>query len=404
MLKRWLLNQALLATPVPQLAQAFADQLVPLGLPIWRLHVGFSTIHPEVESIGVTWTRDGKREREEYGHGSFEGIAGTSPFYDAVVAAQTRARTADDNALASIPMTRYHLERGEGLQSYNLLASFHAAGATDYLCFVIVFGNSGHLSVFTSGAAVSLTTDRTGGFTDSEIASLTDIMPALGVAVRAGAEPTTTRNLLDIYLGRDIGGRVLSGEVRRGSVEVISAAMFVGDLRGFTMLAETVPRDDLVVLLNDYLDCLIAPIETAGGQILKFLGDGLLATFSFADTDAPTACAAALSAAMSALQSVNAMNEKRAVAKLPLTVLDLALHAGDVLYGNVGANRRLDFTIIGPAVNEAARLEALCSVLDVPLIASSQFVELLGATDRFRSLGPQLLRGVRRPVEVFSLV
>jgi adenylate cyclase len=179
--------------------------------------------------------------------------------------------------------------------------------------------------------------------------------------------------------------------------------MFVGDLRGFTMLADSVPRDDLVALLNEYLDCLIAPIETAGGQILKFLGDGLLATFSFADTDAATACAAALSAATSALQSVNALNERRAAAKLPLTMLDLALHAGDVLYGNVGANRRLDFTIIGPAVNEAVRLEALCSALDVPLIASSRFVEHLGATNRFRSLGPQMLRGVRRPVEVFSL-
>ena len=402
-LKRWLLNEALLAPSVPKLAEAFADRLVASGVPVWRFHVGFSTIHPEVESVGVTWTRSGKREEEAYGHGAFNDVASTSPLYDAVVSARNVARASDGTRSVAIPMTRYRLERGEGLEAYRLLTSFRAAGATDYLCFAIVFGNNGWLRDWTSGAAVSVTTDRAGGFTDDEIALLTDVMPALGVAIRAGAEPATTRSLLDVYLGRDIGRRVLAGEVKRGSVEVISAAMLVGDLRGFTTLAEAVPRYELVALLNDYLDNLITPIEATGGQVLKFLGDGVLATFSFADTDAATACAAAVSAATQALEAVDAFNVHRATATLPLMTLDLALHAGDVLYGNIGSNRRLDFTIIGPAVNEAARLEVLCSILDVPLVASRRFVELLGQTHAFQSLGRQSLRGVREAVEVFTL-
>jgi adenylate cyclase len=402
-LKRWLVNQALLATPVSDLAIGLADRLAALGLPIWRAHVGFSTLHPQVESIGLTWTREGRREREEFGHGSFARVGDSSPFYDVITAAQAQAQTGDDLPEAFIPMTRYRLDRGEGVDAYSMLASFRAAGGTDYLCFVITFGNFGKLSAFSSGTAVSLTSDRPGGFTDDEIADIVEIMPYFGAAVRAGAEPATTRSLFEVYLGRDVGQRVLDGEVRRGEVRAISAAILVGDLRGFTALADEVPRDQLVGMLDDYLDCLIAPVEDGGGQVLKFLGDGLLATFAFADRAPSDVCTAALAAAIAALRRVDALNARRRGAGLPVMALDLALHAGEVLYGNVGSDRRLDFTIVGPAVNEAARLEALCATLDVPLLASRRFVELLAAPDRFRSLGPQTLRGVRAPIEVFAL-
>ncbi|HJQ60540.1 MAG TPA: adenylate/guanylate cyclase domain-containing protein [Vineibacter sp.] len=402
-LKRWLVNQALLATPVPIIATELANRLAALGLPIWRAHVGFSTLHPQVASIGLTWTREGKREREEFRHGAFARIAGSSPFYDAIVAAQSQARTSDGLPDALIPMTRYRLERGEGVDAYRLLATFRAAGGTDYLCFVLTFGNEGKLSTSTSGAAISLTSDRAGGFTDEDIALLADLMPFVGAALRACAEPATTRSLLDVYLGRDVGRRVLEGEVQRGEVSVISAAILVGDLRGFTTLADEVPRERLVGMLDDYLDCLITPIEEHGGQVLKFLGDGLLATFAFAGRAASPVCAETLAAATDALRKVEDLNARRRRESLPVMAFDLALHAGDVLYGNVGSDRRLDFTIVGPAVNEAARLEALCGTLDVPLLASRRFVDLLAMPDRFHSRGQQTLRGVRAPVEVFAL-
>lgn len=398
-LKRWLAGQALAATPAPRIATHVAQELVALGLPIWRCHVGMSALHPQVESIGLTWTRDGGELSEEYGHGSFASIAGTSPFHDAVRAAQDAARGGVGPERA-IPMTRYRLERGEGLH-YALLARFHAAGGTDYVCFVAVFGTEGRFDGALSGTAVSFMTDRAGGFRDDEIALLADLMASFAPALRVAAHVATTRSLLDVYLGRDVGRRVLSGEIRRGSVETITAAILVGDLRSFTTLADTTPSALLVEMLDDHLDALVAAIEDHGGQVLKFLGDGLLATFS---AHGPRRdCAGALDAAVDALARTEALHAVRLADGRPVAALDLALHAGDVLYGNVGSDRRLDFTVIGPAVNEAARLESLCSALDVPLVASGRFVDLLDAPERFRSLGAHALRGVRRPAEVFTL-
>jgi adenylate cyclase len=147
----------------------------------------------------------------------------------------------------------------------------------------------------------------------------------------------------------------------------------------------------------------VGPIEAHGGQVLKFLGDGLLATFSLGEADPSLLCGDALAAALEALARIDKLNERRAAAGLRFTTFDIALHLGDVLYGNVGSDRRLDFTVIGPAVNEASRLEALCEPLGVPLIASGRFVEALADPTRCRSLGARQLRGVRQPVEVFTL-
>lgn len=398
-LARWLARQTLSATPAPRLATHVAEAVAAAGLPLWRLHVGMSALHPQVESIGVTWTRgDGEALFEEYGHGSFAAIATTSPFHDAVTAAQRQAR--EDGPPASPPMTRYRLERGEGLH-YPLLARFRAAGGTDYVCFVAVFGTEDRFDGILSGTAVSFTSDRPGGFDDGEITQLADLMLPLAAALRVAAHVTTTRSLLGIYLGRDVGRRVLAGEIRRGTVETITAAILVGDLRGFTTLADTTPSADLVAMLDDHLDVLVGAIEERGGQVLKFLGDGLLATFS--GKGPAQDCADALAAARDALARIDALGAARRRDGRPAAGLDVALHAGDVLYGNVGSDRRLDFTVVGPAVNETARLEALCGSLAVPLVASRRFVEQLGAPERFRSLGVHTLRGVRHPAEVFTV-
>ncbi len=403
-LKSWLIQQAVLGTPVPRVAAGFVDALIALGVPLWRAHVGFATLHPQIESFSLTWTREGKRELEANEHGSFARVANSSPFYDAVEAARAQVRVRGDTQDILVTMRRYRLEHGEGPDTYPLLAAFRAAGATDYLCFVIIFGNNGHYDELSTGAAISFTADRAGGFSDSEITLLGDLMPIFGAAMRVGANLAETRTLLDTYLGRDVGRRVLSGEIHRGSVEAISAAIVVGDLRGFTALADETPREQLVSMLDDYLDCLVSPVEASGGQVLKFLGDGLLATFAFDAHEPRAVCGDALSAATDALGRIDALNCKRRDDGQPTMMLDLALHAGEVLYGNVGSDRRLDFTIVGPAVNEAARLEALCTTLDVPLVASRRFVDLLGAPEQFRSLGPRALRGVRTPVEVFTTV
>lgn len=397
-LPRWLARQALAATPAQPIASHVAERLVAAGLPLWRVHVGMSALHPQVESIGVTWTRGGGELFETYGHGSFAAIAGTSPFHDAVVAAREEARAG--GVPAAPPMTRYRLERGEGLH-YPLLADFRAQGGTDYVCFVAVFGVEGHFGDVLSGTAVSFMSDRPGGFADADVARLAALMLPLAAALRVAAQVTTTRGLLDVYLGRDVGRRVLDGEIRRGSVETIAAAILFADLRGFTTLADATPSAALVAMLDDHLEAVVGAIEERGGQVLKFLGDGLLATFS---THGPTRdCADALDAALDALARLDALQAACRAAGRPTAGLDVALHAGDVLYGNVGSDRRLDFTVVGPAVNEAARLELLCATLAVPLVASRRFVEQLGAPARFRSLGTHALRGVRQPAEVFTV-
>ncbi len=404
-LQRWLLQQALLATPAGRVASHFVDSLVDMGVPLWRASLLTSTLHPQVEGIGLTWTRDGQRLRQEYQHGSFERVPSLSPVYDAVVAAQGRP-SADGMPMQGdiTPMTRYRLECGEGAANYAILDEFRRAGATDYLCFAIPFAIDGNVHAGDAGAVITVLVDRAGGFTENEVTVITDLIPALGAALRPGVDLAAIRSVLDTYLGRDVGRRVLDGAIRRGSVEAISAAIVVGDLRGFTALADEVPRERLVSMLDDYLDCLVSPVEESGGEVLKFLGDGLLATFAFDTGEPGPVCAAALTAATEALRRIDVLNRSRSADGQPVMTLDLALHAGEVLYGNVGSARRLDFTIIGPAVNESARLEALCATLDVPLVASRRFVDLLGTAAKFCSLGPQVLRGVRTPVEVFTLM
>lgn len=402
-LRRWLGNQALLAGVVQDVAAGFADRVLAAGIPLSRAFLSATTLHPEMEAFGLTWTRDGGRQSETYGHGSWGRISSRSPIYEAVLAAQDAAH---DSAAAQaenlVRLTRYRLEHGEGTDHFPILAELRDAGATDYLCFVIPFAFDGALHPVRTGATVTLAIDRVGGFTAAEVHALDDLMPVFGAALRIGIDLAAFRTVLGTYLGRDVGQRVLRGEIRRGTVETISAAILVGDLRGFTALADAMPRDQLIAMLDDYLDALAMPIETQGGQVLKFMGDGLLATFAFAETDPSETCGRALLAATEALERIAAINTRRDAEGAPIMTLDVALHAGDVLYGNVGSGQRLDFTIIGPAVNEAARLEHLCGVLDVPMVVSRRFVDALAAPDRFRCLGPQTLRGVRVPVEVFT--
>jgi adenylate cyclase len=398
-LKRWLAGQALAAMPAGHITTRLCEELTTLGLPLWRCYASTTALHPQVESIGVTWKRGGEALQEQYGHGAFAAAAPTTPFWPAVLEAQLVARASAGPQLA-IPMTRYRIEQGEGLE-FSLLADFRALGGTDYACFVALFGTDGRYDGPSSGTAVSFTTDRAGGFTDEEIAALTEVMPSLATALRVAAQVAMTRDLLEVYVGRDVGRRVLNGEIRRGSVETITAAILVGDLRGFTTLADVTPSAELVTMLDDHLDALVGAVEERGGQVLKFLGDGLLATFS--GNGPQRDCADALGAAVDALARMDALQRACRDAGRPATALDLALHAGDVLYGNVGSDRRLDFTVVGPAVNETARLESLCSALDVPLVASGRFVALIGEPARFRSLGTHALRGVRRPAEVFTI-
>ena len=246
--------------------------------------------------------------------------------------------------------------------------------------------------------------NRPGGFSDEHIAALRQLVPVFALAAKAPTMGAVFHGLLAAYLGQDPAGRVLSGTVQRGEVQGVEAVLFFTDLRGFTALADTLPGRDLIGLLDDCFDCMVRPVTARGGEVLKFLGDGLLAIFRIEDKPRAETCAAALEAGKEALVLMATLAETRRARSLPTPDLDIALHVGDVNYGNVGANARLDFTVIGPAVNEASRIERLCDELDRHLVMSQSFARAADASrHELVSLGRHRLRGVREETELFGL-
>jgi adenylate cyclase len=227
------------------------------------------------------------------------------------------------------------------------------------------------------------------------------LVPRMALACYRIALQQVAENLLDAYLGADAGRRVLAGQIERGAATRLSAVVFFADLRGFTRLADETTGESLLSGLNDFLGDLTEAIETQGGQVLKFLGDGLLAIFKLEGEEPSGVCGDALAAAKAALTSNATLNAQRRVSGKPALDLDVALHLGELMYGNVGSSHRLDFTVIGPAVNEASRIESLCEPLGQHLLISESFAR---AFDRpLRSLGRHQLRGVAKPQELFSL-
>jgi adenylate cyclase len=209
-----------------------------------------------------------------------------------------------------------------------------------------------------------------------------------------------TATLMETYLGRDAARRVLSGRIMRGVADRIDAVIWFSDLRNFTRITDTAP-EQIISLLNDYADVIVSAIHAKGGDVLKLIGDGILAIFTAADR-AP-ACAAALSAAMAARSKVAALNERRAREGLPVTDMYLGLHAGEVFYGNIGSTERLDFTVLGPAVNETSRIAAMCRSVEQPVLVSEAFANVGCMRSRLISVGRYALRGVAQPQELFTL-
>jgi adenylate cyclase len=275
-----------------------------------------------------------------------------------------------------------------------VLRELAAAGGTDYFIQPLRFSD-GRLSF------VSFTSDHPGGFTDGHLELFDEVRPLLALRLEIEGAYYATRSLLEVYLGQNAAARVLAGEVRRGAGELASAAIFFCDMRGFTHFTDEHPVGEVVETLDRYFETVAAPIEAEGGEVLKFIGDALLAVFA-GGGDSAEACRRALRAAALALDGMDAWNATRGSAGQPPLSIGIALHHGEVLYGNIGANRRLDFTVIGRAVNEASRVESLCKTLRVPLLATRTFASLLGPGP-LRAVGAHALRGVVAPQELFTL-
>ena len=241
------------------------------------------------------------------------------------------------------------------------------------------------------------------GFSDRQIAALKSLVPSLALAAKCASLAQIAETLVETYLGRDAGRRVLTGRIARGVADRIGAVLWFSDLRGFTRITDTAPTEQVIPLLNDYAEAVISAIHEQGGEVLKLIGDGTLAIFQ-AD-DPARACRCALEAQALARQRVAALNERRAALGLPLTQVYLGLHVGEVFYGNIGSQGRLDFTVVGPAVNEVARIAAMCRSAERDVLLSPAFAAAAREEDRatFVSVGRYALRGVGRAQELFTL-
>jgi adenylate cyclase len=288
---------------------------------------------------------------------------------------------------------RENLERDPALgRQHALYDEMRAKGLTDYVAWPLYHTHGKrHL--------VTFATDRPGGFDDAHIAALLRLLPVLALVSEIRVKNRLARTLLETYVGSHAGELILAGATRRGTGTTVSAAILICDLRDFTRISDNWPRDDVIDLLNGYFDAMSEPIAQHGGEILKFIGDGLLAIFPLSE---PGACANLLHAVSEARQAMVALNQKNGeTGRAPLNY-GIGVHVGDVMYGNIGSSTRLDFTVIGPAVNMASRLETLTKQLGRTVLLSRAFADFIKNDFELESVGEHPVRGFNDPIEMFA--
>ena len=395
----WVVGAGLKGVPADRLFDELCRRLLEAGVPLWRAFAGMRTLHPQWAGYGYTWRREAAAvEPSQFARGAqYEELVLESPF--GLLSRQLREAGAGADPWQSL---RRRLRGPEAMLDFPILERLAAEGATDYFAESMLFGAEGDPSRG-SGAGYSFATDRAEGFSQEDIRLLQSVLPAAALAMMGFAAHMISGGLLEAYLGMDAGRRVHAGAVERGSVESIRAVLWYADIRGFTAIADANAGPVVVELLDEVFETLAAPLRARGGEILKVLGDGMLASFPFAEAARAQTCRRALDAAAEAMRALDRLNAIRQAAEKPAVAVDLALHLGEVLYGNVGAVGRLDFTVIGPAVNEVARLEALCEPLRARVLVSAEVAAACGGDARLRPLGRHPLRGVSREREVFAL-
>jgi adenylate cyclase len=399
-LSAWLTQAALAGTAETDIVSGFCDRCVAAGLPLARALLFIDTLHPVHEGRLFRWGY-GSTESPllEYGRTGPDALAasGSDP-HDTESARRWRDSPHYRMLQTGDSFLRRRLSATTG-DEFAVLSELLAAGMSDYVAIISRFAPEGIIGEM-DGVYSSWATTVPDGFSDGQIAALERIAPYLALAIKSVSLARMTATLMQTYLGRDAGQRVLGGRIVRGMTERIDAVVWFSDLRGFTRITDTAP-EQAIPLLNDYADAIVSAIHEHGGDVLKLIGDGTLAIFTAEDR--MHACDAALSAAIAARARVDELNRRRAAGGRPITDMYLGLHVGEVFYGNVGSRERLDFTVIGPAVNEASRIAAMCRSVDQPVLMSTAFADVGDMRRRLVSVGRYALRGVSHPQELFTL-
>lgn len=376
----WLTNGTRGERFIDNIFAEMCNRLQEAGIPLKRSTLHILIQHPQWLGARLMWS-DGMREAE---------IARVD--FDVRERSEYIGSSANEIQSGAAEV-RENLERDRALgRKHALYDEMRAKGLTDYVAWPLyhTLGKQ-HL--------VTFATDRRGGFDDSHIAALKKLLPVLALVSEIRVKNRLARTLLETYVGAHAGELILAGATRRGTGTTVRAAIMICDLRDFTKISDNWPRDDVIDLLNDYFDAMSDPIARHGGEILKFIGDGLLAIFPL---DRPNACANLLRAVTEARQAMAALNDRnKATSRAPLNY-GIGVHVGDVMYGNIGSTSRLDFTVIGPAVNMASRLETLTKQIGKPVLLSRDFAELVTPEFELERVGQHAVRGFSEPIELFA--
>jgi adenylate cyclase len=387
----WVTRAGLVGRSESELMAGFCARVVAAGVPLAQALVILDTLHPVYEGRAFRWRADRPETAEAVDYGRT----------DVGEAAETWRQSVFFHLLQSDQEAmRRRLTPGDPLEFASMVQARHE-GMTDYLVLVHRFAAEGVIGemdcVYSSWAS-----DAPDGFGDAAVAALQRLAPFLKLAVKSAALARMARTIAETYLGRDPGRRVMQGRIARGVAEKIGAVLWLSDLHGYTQISDSAPPETIIPFLNDYADIVVSAVHGEGGDVLKLIGDGTLAIF--AGEDRAPAARAALAAAARVRKGAAKLNRERAGQGVPTAQVYLALHVGDVFYGNVGSKDRLDFTVIGPAVNEVSRILALSRSVEQDVLLSTAFAAALGGETRQRlvSLGRYALRGVAQPQELFT--
>jgi adenylate cyclase len=377
----WMMRKGRHMTHMREFGDEMCRRIVAARIPIWRAFCSVDTLHPQIVASAYIWRREEQGAvRRTAPHSFFASQEWTtSPIAELKRTGHTiRRRVCDPDCPMDFPV----------------VGELRAEGGTDYIAMPMIC-SGGEIN------AISWATNQPGGFSEAEVEGLTAVADTLAIIVELQSTRRVARYLLDTYVGHRTGERVLSGAITRGSRETIHAVIWYSDLRGFTALTDSLVRDRVIDLLNEYFEIMVEAVGAEGGEALKFVGDAMLAIFELREGEQPSdRCAAALRAARVAIAKIAECNRRRSDQGEPLIRFGLALHLGEVSYGNIGAPSRLDFTVVGPAVNHAARLEKLAGEMNREVVTSASFAA--ASKIPMESLGRHTLRGIREPQEVFA--
>lgn len=375
----WLINETRGERFIDNILVEMCKRLLAAGVPVNRSSLHFRTNHPQWIGARILWVEG----MEEAKINTFAyGVETTPQFLNSPV----------NEIHKGANEVRKNLEDLWEGDDYPFYQELRDDGYSEYIAWPIDH-------TFDKRHVVTFSTNRPGGFTGEHVDFLRDLLPALTLVSEIRLKNIMARTLLQTYVGPHASEQILSGVITRGSGTTVGAAIMICDLRDFTAISDLWPRDDVIQLLNDYFDAMSDPIERHGGEILKFMGDGLLAIFPLSK---PSACEDLLTAIREGQEAMAKVNEQhQRLGRDPLRY-GVGVHVGDVMYGNIGSSRRLDFTVIGPAVNVASRLETLTKEVKRPVLLSRAFVEMATCTEEMDNLGTFPLRGLGEPVEVFA--